>query len=253
MNPYSVTGCVVTHNNMCTIKQTIETLLQNTKGVDFKLYVVDNLSTDGTPEFIKENYSDVEVIMPGDNKGFGAGHNKILNRLNSKYHAIINPDISIEEDVICKLAEFMDENEDVGLASPRICFPEGKEQILGKRNPSPKYLIASRLRKDNQPSALLREYAMLDADITRPFDIENATGCFMFIRTELFKKLGGFDERYFMYFEDADLTRQVRKSKRAVFFPGATVFHVWGRDSKRDFHLMLVHFKSMCRYFAKWR
>ena len=176
-----------------------------------------------------------------------------MDRLNSKYHAIINPDISIEDDVIHKLSIFMDENEDIGLASPRICFPEGREQILGKRNPSPKYLIASRLRKDEKPSALLREYAMLDADITRPFDIENATGCFMFIRTDLFKQLGGFDEKYFMYFEDADLTRAVRKSKRAVFYPDAVVLHVWGRESKKNMKLMLVQIKSMFHYFSKWK
>ncbi|MEI6579198.1 MAG: glycosyltransferase family 2 protein [Eubacteriales bacterium] len=253
MNSYSVTGCIVTHNNMRTIKETLDTLLQNTKGVNFKLYVVDNLSTDGTPDFIKANYSDVEIVLPGDNKGFGAGHNKILSLLNSKYHAIINPDISIEDDVIHKLAEFMDENEDVGLASPRICFPEGKEQILGKRNPSIKYLVASRFRKKDKPGHLLREYAMLDADLTRPFDIENATGCFMFIRTDLFKKLGGFDEKYFMYFEDADLTRVVRKTKRAVFFPDAVVLHVWGRESKKNMKLMLVQIKSMFHYFSKWK
>lgn len=253
MNSYTVSGCIVTHNNMCTIKQTIETLLEHTKSIDFKLYVVDNLSTDGTPEFIKKNFSSVEVIIPGDNRGFGAGHNKILSLLNSKYHIIINPDISIEEDVIGKLAKFMDENEDVGLVSPRICFPGGKEQILGKRNPSIKYLIASRLRKSDEPGALLREYAMLDADMSKPFDIENATGCFMFIRTDIFKKLGGFDEHYFMYFEDSDLTRSVCKKHRAVLFPDATVFHVWGRESKKDMHLMFVQIKSMFHYFRKWR
>ena len=252
MNSYKVSGCIVTHNNMRTIKKTLDTLLQYTKGVDFKLYIVDNLSTDGTPDFISKNYSGVELILSGENIGFGAGHNKVLQLLDSKYHVIINPDIAVEEDVIAKLAGFMDENSDVGLASPRICFPGGKEQILGKRNPKMKYLAASRLRKGEEPSPLLREYAMLDADMSKPFDIENATGCFMFIRTDLFKKLGGFDERYFMYFEDADLTRSVRKTQRAVLFPDATVFHVWGRDSKRDLRLMRVHVKSMFRYFLKW-
>lgn len=74
---------------------------------------------------------------------------------------------------------------------------------------------------------------MLDEDGSKPFDIENATGCFMMLRTQLFLEAGGFDEHYFMYFEDCDLTRTVRQRARAVFCPYATVYHVWGRDSKR--------------------
>lgn len=253
MKPYTVTGCIVTHNNMRSIKETLDSLLRSTAGTPFKLYVVDNLSTDGTPDFIKANYPEVELIINTENRGFGAGHNVVLGRLESKYHAVINPDISVTEDVVSKIAAFLEENEDIGLVSPRICFPDGREQILGKRNPRLRYLAASRLRNDGKPGALLREYAMLDCDHTKPFDIENATGCFMMLRTELFKKLGGFDERYFMYFEDCDLTRIVRQSSRAVFYPDATVYHVWGRDSKKNMRLMAVQVKSMLHYFKKWR
>ena len=253
MSQYSVSGCIVTHNNMATIRCTLETLLSNTQGVDFTLFVVDNLSTDGTPELIRREYPQVEVILSPDNRGFGAGHNTVLDRLTSEFHAIINPDISMDDNVLYKLASFLRENPDIGLVSPRICFPDGREQILGKRNPCLKYLIASRLRRKGSPGKLLREYAMLDADYTRPFDIENATGCFMFLRTELFKQLGGFDERYFMYFEDSDLTRSVRRYARAVYHPFVKVFHVWTRASKKNMRLLLVQIQSMVRYLCKWR
>jgi GT2 family glycosyltransferase len=74
----------------------------------------------------------------------------------------------------------------------------------------------------------------------------------MFIRTELFKKLGGFDKRYFMYFEDSDLTRSVNLESRTVYCPEATVYHEWGRESKKNFKLKLVQINSMLNYFAKW-
>lgn len=253
MNSYSVSGCIVTFNNMKTIQQTIDSLLQHTIDVDFKLYIVDNLSTDGTPDFIRKTYPDVEVIESGANKGFGAGHNVLLNLISSKYHVIINPDILIEDDVISKIAKFLDDNEDIGLVSPRICFPGGKQQILGKCNPRLKYLAASRLRRGDTPGPLLRKYAMLDADCTHPFDIENASGCFMMVRTALFQKLGGFDEHYFMYFEDADLTRALRKFSRAVHYPDATVLHIWSRESKKNRRLMVIHIRSMIYYFRKWK
>ena len=247
-----VTGSIVTYNNISTIAKTLETLFGETKDIDFKLYVLDNGSSDGTPEFIEKNYPDVTVIRSGKNVGFGAGHNIIINQVKSKYHAVINPDIVLTQNAVKKMADYMDENPDIGLLSPRICFPDGRDQILGKRNPHLKYLVASRLRGD-EPSKLLREYAMLDCDLSKPTEIENATGCFMFIRTDILKSIGGFDDGFFMYFEDADLARRINEVSKCVYYPDAVVNHVWGRDSKRNFKLMLVHINSMLRYFRKWK
>ena len=251
----TVSGCIVTYNNMRTIEKTVETLLENTKGVDFTLYIQDNDSTDGTPDFlIKRFATDPRVIVTkrGVNNGFSAGHNSVLPLIDSDYHVVINPDIEIRDDVISAMVSYLDSNADIGLLSPRICFPDGKDQILGKRNPKLSYLVASRLRNEASPSRLLREYAMLDCDLSKPCDIENATGCFMMFRTSLFKEIGGFDSHYFMYFEDCDITRTVRKSKRAVYFPDAIVYHVWGRESKKNLRLMIVQIRSMMYYFKKW-
>ena len=247
-----VTGSIVTYNNISTIAKTLETLFGETKDIDFKLYVLDNGSSDGTPEYIEKNYPDVTVIRSGKNVGFGAGHNIIINQVESKYHAVINPDIVLTQNAVKKMADYMDGNPEIGLLSPRICFPDGRDQILGKRNPHLKYLVASRLRGD-EPSKLLKEYAMLDCDLSKPTEIENATGCFMFNRTDVLKSIGGFDDGFFMYFEDADLARRINEVSKCVYYPDAVVNHVWGRDSKRNFKLMLVHINSMLRYFRKWK
>ena len=247
-----VTGSIVTYNNISTIAKTLETLFGETKDIDFKLYVLDNGSSDGTPEYIEKNYPDVTVIRSGKNVGFGAGHNIIINQVESKYHAVINPDIVLTQNAVKKMADYMDGNPEIGLLSPRICFPDGRDQILGKRNPHLKYLVASRLRGD-EPSKLLKEYAMLDCDLSKPTEIENATGCFMFIRTDVLKSIGGFDDGFFMYFEDADLARRINEISKCVYYPDAVVNHVWGRDSKRNLKLMLVHINSMLRYFRKWK
>ncbi len=246
----SVTGCIVTYNNIKTIEKAVRTVLECTK-CEFTLYVVDNGSTDGTVEFIRKNFPQVVLIETGSNIGFGAGHNYILDRLDSEYHAIINPDVIIKDDIISNMARFLDENEDVGMLSPEIRFPDGRMQILGKKIPQPQYLIASRLR-GNEPSKLLREYAMMDEDMSSPVEIQNATGCFMFIRTSLFKQLGGFDKRYFMYFEDCDLTRSVNKVSKVLYYPYATVYHEWGRESKKNMKLKFIQLNSMLKYYSKW-
>ena len=138
------------------------------------------------------------------------------------------------------------------MISPDIRFPDGRRQILAKRSPKPKYLLASRLSKDREKNRLLREYAMLDKDLTKPFKIENCSGCFFGIRTKLFKELGGFDERFFMYLEDYDLARRVNEKAEIWYCPDAVVYHEWGRDSKRDHKLRLIHISSVIKYFSKW-
>ena len=247
----TVTGCIVTYNNMATIDNAIGSLLRCTEA-PFRLYVVDNGSTDGTTEHIEKTYPEVTVIKSGSNVGFGAGHDLIMDRLDSDYHVIINPDIIVKDDVISILGDYMEQHPDIGMLSPEIRFPDGRLQILGKKCPALHYLIASRLRGNGEPGKTLREYAMLDRDLTKPVDIENATGCFMFIRTELFREIGGFDKRYFMYFEDCDLTREVNARSRTVYYPGATVYHEWGRESKKNFRLKLIQINSMLRYYSKW-
>lgn len=246
----TVTGCIVTYNNIRTIDEAIRSLLRCT-ACDFRLYIVDNGSTDGTVQYIRDNFPGVTLIESGSNIGFGAGHNLIMDRLDSDYHAIINPDIIIKDDIISKMAEYLDVHPETGMLSPEIRFPDGRPQILGKKIPQPKYLVASRLR-GSEPSKLLSEYAMLDKDMSSPTRIQNATGCFMFIRTSLFKEIGGFDKRYFMYFEDCDLTRAVNKVSEVLYFPYATVYHEWGRESKKNFRLKLVQINSMFKYYSKW-
>lgn len=247
-----VTGSIVTYNNMSTIDETLKTLYEYTKEIDFKLYVVDNNSTDGTVEHIKESYPQVEVVALKENLGFGAGHNKAVRMVDSDYHVIINPDIVFIENSIKKMVDYLENNEDIGVLSPKICFPDGREQILGKKDPHFKYILASRLRGD-EPGTLLKKYAMLDCDLTKPIDIENASGCFMVFRTSILKKVDGFDERYFMYFEDADITRKARKYSRVVYYPEAVVSHVWNRDSKHNFKLLAIHIHSMLKYYWKWK
>ena len=252
MGKIDVSGCIVTYNNMFTLPDTLKTIYKNTDNDTFKLYVVDNGSTDGTVEVIKKNYPQVELIETGENVGFGKGHNRVLNLLDSKYHLIINPDITIKDDVVETIKKYFESHDDVGIISPKICFPDGRIQVLGKKYPKLRYLVASRMRNEQNPGKLLREYALLDTGLDKEMDIEVASGCFLAIRTDLLKQLGGFDERYFMYFEDIDLSRTVNTVSKVRYYPQAVIYHEWGRESKRNTKLKIIHICSMMKYFLKW-
>lgn len=252
MEKIKVSGCIVTYNAKDKISPTIESVLKMTKGVDFTLYIVDNASSDGTAEYIKETYPEVVVIESDKNAGFGAGHNKVIPFLQSKYHAVINPDILLKSDVITELTEFAETDESIGLLSPQIRFEDGRLQMLAKRNPTVRYLGNHWFHKSDEPNKLMTEYCMLDMPDDEPFEITNATGCFMFFRTDVFMKLGGFDERFFMYLEDCDIARRVSKKYKALHYPMATVYHLWERESKRNKKLLLIHIQSIIKYFLKW-
>lgn len=255
MEPIRVTCCIVTYNSQAHIARAIQSLLQYTKGVHLQIYVVDNASTDDTVKIVqetfpKEQYPQITLLQNATNLGLTAANNLLLERLDSKYHVILNPDIEIRSDVVSHMANYLESHRNIGLLSPRVLNPDGTEQPLPKREPRIKYLLANRLLFPGS-KRLATEYAMRDCDLSKPIDIGMATGCFMFLRTKLFRQIGGFDEGYFLYFEDADLTRRLRRISRAVYYPYAEVFHDWARESARNPRLMLIHIRSMFRFFAE--
>ena len=96
------------------------------------------------------------------------------------------------------------------------------------------------------------EILYVKPDTDKPFEITNATGCFMFFRTSVFTELGGFDERFFMYLEDCDIARRTAEKYKALHYPMADVIHLWERESKRNKKLLLIHIQSILKYFLKW-
>lgn len=244
-----VSGCVVTYNNADIIEGCIASLLRETKGVDFKLYVVDNHSSDGTAELIKANFPMVKVLCQNNNGGFGHGHNLVMSYVDSVYHAVINPDIYVEGDVITALVQMMEQDREVVMSTPKILNEDGTEQYLPKKDPGIRYVILSKFKPFRQYRQLYTR--QLEEDGTA-MDIDMCTGCFFVTRTALFKELGGFDKRFFMYCEDADLSRRARERGRIVFWPYVCATHKWSRANTRSLQGVVRFLTSLFKYFVKW-
>lgn len=231
----------------------LQSLWQHTKARPLALYLVDNASPDGALQALtKAGLPPHAVVLPqAQNRGYGAGHNAVLPLLNSQYHAVVNPDIEINSDVLSAMAEYMDANPTVAITTPKLRFPDGREQHIAKRRPALLPLVARQL-----PLPFLkkyeRHYLMLDEDLTRPRDVEFCSGSFFLIRTDVFKSIGGFDEGYFMYVEDADITQKALQKGRAVFLPHVEVTHAWHRAAHKKPRQFLWQLRSMGRYFKKW-
>lgn len=244
---------IVTYNNADKISNLLNSIIKNTKGVTYKIYVIDNCSSDNTIEIIKENFPTVNIFQLPENVGFGEGHNQVLNVIDSQYHAIVNPDIIINSDAISDLVNYLDTVPDVVMITPRIFNSDGTEQYLPKKRPTLRYLISGRLKFIKYFLKLRNEYTMQDYNIQEPIDVDFSTGCFSIIRTDVFQRIKGFDNRFFMYFEDVDLTLRAKKYGRVIFYPKISVVHGWERSSAKNVKYLLIHIKSMIEFFCKWR
>lgn len=191
------------------------------------------------------------------NVGFGGAHNLAIARTlgNADYHLVVNPDIRLGREVIGQLAGFMDTHPDIGLLMPSIRNADGTDQRLCKLLPAPANLIVRRFFGP-MSNLLFRgqseRYNLSDVDLTAPCEVPCLSGCFMFIRSDVLKQVGLFDDKFFMYMEDVDLCRRIGSISKCVYYPLVSVTHGYAKGSYRDVKLLRFHVKSALRYFMKW-
>jgi len=254
MKPFDCTASIVVYNNSPDMVRTaIESFLSCSLNVE--LHVVDNSPTQCLRPFL----ADYPIIYHflGCNTGYGKGHNKVIRtELRSQYHLILNPDIIIPPSTIESLCSFMDMHTDIGIVCPKVLNEDGTVQFLNKRYPTVFDLFARRfIPRVFYPLMQWRlgRYEMKDSGYDDIYDVEFMTGSFMFCRIDALKAVDGFDNRYFMYLEDADLSRKVQKAGyRTVFYPYVSITHLWERSSHKNLKMTWVHIRSAIAYFNKW-
>ncbi|MHA4807432.1 glycosyltransferase family 2 protein [Flavitalea flava] len=235
------------------IRKPIESFLNCSKNV--KLYLVDNSAEDiFRYQFISPQ---IEYIFNGQNLGFGAGHNLAIEKAQgeSLYHLILNPDVQFDPAILDGLFSFMQHNLDVGLVMPKVLYKNGDLQYLCKKLPSPTDLFLRRFFPGPLKyfiKNMLAAYELRHKDYNSIMEVPNLSGCFMFVRTEAFAKVGLFDERYFLYLEDIDLCRRINEYYRTVYYPRESIVHAYRKASYKSLKLMLHHLQSSIRYFNKW-
>lgn len=194
----------------------------------------------------------VAYIRSPRNGGYGSGHNLALRQYaqEGRYFLVSNPDIVLEPeslDILCQEIERLG----VGLVIPDIRYMDGSRQEACKLLPTPLNLFARRF-VPRLAERLDHAYMMRDADFTRPMFAPFLSGCFMFFRTESLLAVEGFDERYFMYMEDVDLSRRVAERFGVMYTPRAQIHHGFQKGSYADKRLLRIHIKSALLYFNKW-
>ena len=197
-------------------------------------------------------------LVNHDNPGYGRAVNRLVERFGqlAPYVGVLNTDLSWQQGTFEQLLDWLQQHPKVSLAAPQILDETGAPQQLCKQHPSVLGLFSRRFLPNWLKPRWLKRYdrwyVMAEQNYQEVFEVPYLSGCCMLIRSDAFLRAGGFDERYFLYLEDADLTRSLAREGRCVHLPVAAVVHGWGRGNYRNLGLMVVNLTSAWKYFCKW-
>lgn len=258
---------VVYRPNLKQLKETLNSLIASLEyaSVTYHIYIFDNTPPQEqsvVDELYLSHYFETgnfTYSRADNNVGFGVAHNRSLS-VRSEFHLIINPDLVIEREAILNAICFMSEHERCGLITPFATWENGVVQRLCKQYPSVLVLLlrgfAPALIK--KPfTILLDEYEMVGLINHNEvyWNPPMVSGCFMFFKTAIWQKCRGFDKRYFLYFEDFDLSIRTKKFCDIAYVPSVKVVHHGGYAARKGLKHILLFFRSMLLFFKihNWR
>ena len=220
-----------------------------------KIYLLDNSEQREIHPKSEIKHPKLRYIHMKANLGYGCAHNIALREsayYKTELHLVMNSDIRVKAEDIDAMHDWMMANPQVGQMMPRVVSTDGSQQYLAKRLPSPMDVFGRRFLPEWMIARRNRRYELRDMDLTRPINAPYLSGCFMLLRTKAAVEAGLFDERYFMYPEDMDLTRTIHRNWLTLYYPEWTIVHAHTRASYKNKHMLRIHIQNICRYFNKW-
>ncbi len=200
------------------------------------------------------------------NRGYGAGHNVALRSAaseRSQYHLVINSDVFFPHNAVETLVSYMDQHSDVGQVIPLVLYPDGRHQHAYRLLPTPSDVLVRRFLPRRWFPRKMARYSLSFTGYRFPMNPPFHTGCFMLFRVDALRSIAFgatttenkeqyFDERFFMYSEDIDITRRIHRHWKTMFLPQVAITHAHRAASYHSFRMLCVHMRSMVRYFNKW-
>lgn len=225
---------IVSWNTRDLLKACLLSIRNTAHNISLEIIVVDNASEDGSPEVIIQEFPEVILVQAGCNLGFAAANNMGMAMAKGRYFCLINSDVIVQPDCLQVLVKYMDCNPDAGITGPRILNPDYSLQKSVTCYPSlldswGKALLIHRLlallKRNNTPNSLYTNHIVKDVPVIY--------GMFWMVSRKAWQKVGGLDERFFMYGEDLDWCKRFRDGLlRVVYVPYATAIHFGGGSSR---------------------
>jgi N-acetylglucosaminyl-diphospho-decaprenol L-rhamnosyltransferase len=224
--------------------------------MDLDVTVVDNASSDGSPEMVAADFPWVRLIRNDRNLGFGAAHNQALRIAEGRYLLVLNSDATPAAGALQTLVDFLDADPRVAVAGPRLRYPDGRVQPSRRRFPTVATLLleSTQLQRFSPDNQVLRRYYVADQSDDEPQEVDWLVGACLCVRASAAAEVGLFDERFFMYSEEMDWCRRFRAAGWGVaYVPQSEVVHVEGASARLDLAARGTLFQtSKLQYAAKW-
>jgi N-acetylglucosaminyl-diphospho-decaprenol L-rhamnosyltransferase len=251
---------IVSYNVKFFLEQCLSSLKKAVDGISLpgggaEVFIVDNASTDGTADFLVSLYPDFHFIRNKENSGFAKANNQALSQCAGQYVLFLNPDTIIAEDCLNICLSFFLNNTDAGALGVRLIDGAGrylKESKRGFPDPSASFFKLSGLARLFPRSKIFSAYYLghLGEESTNAVDI--LSGAFMMVKKTVLDQIGGFDERFFMYAEDIDLSYRICKAGfRNYYLPETTIIHFKGESTLRDFRYVKMFYSAMQLFIKK--
>jgi len=248
---------IVSYNGKELVRSCLNSIFQNTEGIEFEVFVVDNGSVDGTPEMVRAEFPQVRLMVNKENLGFAKANNLAIKEAKGDFILLLNQDMRALAGTMFGMVGFMRAHAEAGIAGCHLINEKGQTVNHIRRFPGVWDQAAVLLKLPHLFPHLLSKYLMADFDYLRPGaqEVDSVRGSFFCIRREVLEKIGGLDERYFFWFEEVDYCREAKQAGFKVMYAGdIQCIDFVGQSVKKLNHLMRqkMFTESMVKYFKKW-
>ena len=247
------------------LSKTIESVVKSAKKIPShldisRLYLIDNGDNEKELLNLIAQFSDsslkIHLYSTDKNLGYGQAHNIAIDDTTDKYHLILNPDVVISASSLVVGLNYLDQIDEVVAVSPSARDGDRNVQNLAKSYPSLLVLLLRALNLrflNNLFSEKLSSYELREKIHNKEYvEVEIISGCFMLCKTKALKLVGGFDQRYFLYFEDYSLSIELNKIGKIVYLPDMKIVHYGGNSSRKGFNHIRMFLSSMIKFFSRY-
>lgn len=246
---------IVNYNVKFYLEQCLESVRRASEGLQVEVFVVDNLSTDGSVEYLRERFPEVTFIENKENVGFARANNQAIRQSKGEYVLLLNPDTIVGEDTLNQCVEFMDAHREAGAVGAYMLHVDGTfapESRRGLPTPFVAFCKMTGLTALFPKSRLFGRYYMRYLDKNEVNEIEVISGAYMMLRRETLDKVGSLDEDFFMYGEDIDLSYRVLKGGYKNYFLPVRMLHYKGESTvKNSYRYVYTFYEAMRLFFRK--
>lgn len=255
---------IVHFNTPGLLRQTLKGIFRAAPSLAFEVIVVDNNPVCRVREVIEREFPTVRVLVSPQNEGFGRGMNRAMKAANGRYLFVFNPDMILLSGVLEQLTAFMDAHEDIGMVGPKLLNPDGSTQNSVYRFMEPMVIAYRRvplLRLLPFAKRAVDVYLLVGEDLSQSRDVDYLLGAAMFVRRAAAQDVGGFDPKFFVYFEDQDWCRRFWLAGwRVVYHPEVSLVHYHRRETAEGGFLKQllnpltrIQMQSALYYYKKYK